>query len=202
MLCDDMTKKNIFRVEFTIGSKAVNNFRMIERHFFRDKLLKSFDFEFGFCIPNSKNTCEHIYEFPTLSSELGKNKINFLLNQVFINVKNRHRVKLLNAFQSEKWSSTRLKLGQTVFTLWMTGWSCTTRRTTRMMAASESEIWMCHSLTWSPRLWSFTFVTCTRPGNDTKSELLMMIRGSNQKQYKNWILQLLCHSFTILNSKI
>ncbi|XP_059479431.1 protein unc-119 homolog B [Neocloeon triangulifer] len=62
-------------VEFTIGSKAVNNFRMIERHFFRDKLLKSFDFEFGFCIPNSKNTCEHIYEFPTLSSDLVREMI-------------------------------------------------------------------------------------------------------------------------------
>ncbi|KAJ8887229.1 hypothetical protein PR048_013444, partial [Dryococelus australis] len=59
-------------VEFTVGSKAVSKFRMIERHFFRDKLLKSFDFEFGFCIPNSKNTCEHIYEFPTLAPELGK----------------------------------------------------------------------------------------------------------------------------------
>lgn len=57
-------------VEFTIGNKPVNKFRMIERHFFRDKLLKNFDFEFGFCIPNSKNTCEHIYEFPTLSQDL------------------------------------------------------------------------------------------------------------------------------------
>jgi hypothetical protein len=61
-----------FRVEFRIGDKAINNFRMIERHFFRDKLLKTFDFNFGFCIPNSKNTCEHIYEFPTLSQELCK----------------------------------------------------------------------------------------------------------------------------------
>ena len=42
---------------------------MIERHFFRDKLLKTFDFEFGYCIPNSKNTCEHIYEFPALSEK-------------------------------------------------------------------------------------------------------------------------------------
>jgi len=57
-------------VEFVVGDKPVNNFRMIERHFFRDRLLKTFDFEFGFCIPNSKNTCEHIYEFPTLSNEL------------------------------------------------------------------------------------------------------------------------------------
>ncbi|XP_064425490.1 protein unc-119 homolog B-like [Latimeria chalumnae] len=57
-------------VEFTVGSKAVKNFRMIERHFFRDTLLKSFDFDFGFCIPNSRNTCEHIYELPELSEEL------------------------------------------------------------------------------------------------------------------------------------
>jgi len=54
-------------VEFTVGDKPVNKFRMIERHYFKSKLLKSFDFEFGFCIPNSKNTCEHIYEFPTLN---------------------------------------------------------------------------------------------------------------------------------------
>ncbi|XP_025044430.2 protein unc-119 homolog A isoform X3 [Pelodiscus sinensis] len=59
-------------VEFTVGDKPINNFRMIERHYFRDQLLKSFDFEFGFCIPSSKNTCEHIYEFPQLSEDLSK----------------------------------------------------------------------------------------------------------------------------------
>ncbi|KAJ8680873.1 hypothetical protein QAD02_016660 [Eretmocerus hayati] len=57
-------------VEFMVGSRPAKNFRMIERHFFREKLLKTFDFEFGFCIPNSKNTCEHIYEFPSLPPEL------------------------------------------------------------------------------------------------------------------------------------
>uniref|UniRef100_A0A0R3RG14 GMP_PDE_delta domain-containing protein n=1 Tax=Elaeophora elaphi TaxID=1147741 RepID=A0A0R3RG14_9BILA len=57
-------------VEFNVGNKPVNKFRMIERHFFRDRLLKSFDFEFGFCIPNSRNTCEHIYDFPQLSESL------------------------------------------------------------------------------------------------------------------------------------
>lgn len=69
-----VTEKSVvfFRVEFTIGNKSVNNFRMIERHFFRDRLLKTFDFEFGYCMPNSKNTCEHIYEFPTLSEKQSK----------------------------------------------------------------------------------------------------------------------------------
>ncbi|KAK3869827.1 hypothetical protein Pcinc_024876, partial [Petrolisthes cinctipes] len=62
-------------VEFTVGGKAVNKFRMIERHFFRDKLLKAFDFEFGFCIPNSKNTCEHIYEFPSIHPDLAEEMI-------------------------------------------------------------------------------------------------------------------------------
>nr|CAG4652156.1 EOG090X0D9B [Triops cancriformis] len=57
-------------VEFVVGDKPINKFRMIERHFFRDRLLKTFDFDFGFCIPNSKNTCEHIYEFPALSNDL------------------------------------------------------------------------------------------------------------------------------------
>ncbi|CAJ0579000.1 unnamed protein product, partial [Mesorhabditis spiculigera] len=57
-------------VEFCVGNKPINRFRMIERHFFKDRLLKSFDFEFGFCIPNSRNSCEHIYEFPQLATEL------------------------------------------------------------------------------------------------------------------------------------
>ncbi|XP_002126606.2 protein unc-119 homolog B [Ciona intestinalis] len=56
-------------VEFVVGDTPVQSFRMIERHYFRSQLLKSFDFDFGFCIPNSKNTCEHIYEFPKLSQD-------------------------------------------------------------------------------------------------------------------------------------
>ncbi|XP_076859470.1 protein unc-119 homolog B [Brachyhypopomus gauderio] len=57
-------------VEFTVGDQPVNSFRMIERHYFQDRLLKNFDFDFGFCIPNSRNTCEHIYEFPQLPDDL------------------------------------------------------------------------------------------------------------------------------------
>ncbi|KAL1110395.1 hypothetical protein AAG570_007926 [Ranatra chinensis] len=63
-------------VEFTVGNRPVSNFRMIERHYFKDTLLKSFDFEFGFCIPNSRNTCEHIYHFPELSPSLVADMIN------------------------------------------------------------------------------------------------------------------------------
>ncbi|KAM9392007.1 protein unc-119 homolog B [Pholidichthys leucotaenia] len=57
-------------VEFTVGDRPINSFRMIERHYFQGRLLKNFDFDFGFCIPNSHNTCEHIYEFPQLPDDL------------------------------------------------------------------------------------------------------------------------------------
>ncbi|XP_019903336.2 protein unc-119 homolog B isoform X2 [Esox lucius] len=63
-------------VEFTVGDMPIENFRMIERHYFRQKLLKSFDFEFGFCMPSSKNTCEHIYEFPPLSDDIMREMIS------------------------------------------------------------------------------------------------------------------------------
>jgi hypothetical protein len=71
---------SVHRVEFVVGENTVNNFLMIERHFFRDRLLKTFDFEFGFCIPHSKNTVEHIYDFPALSSEASKESI-FCFNE-------------------------------------------------------------------------------------------------------------------------
>ncbi|XP_047215748.1 protein unc-119 homolog [Girardinichthys multiradiatus] len=56
--------------EFTVGSKALNRFRLIERHFFKNLLLKTFDFEIGFCIPHSRNTCEHIYSLPDLEPNI------------------------------------------------------------------------------------------------------------------------------------
>ncbi|XP_071357605.1 protein unc-119 homolog B-A [Trachinotus anak] len=56
-------------LEFTVGSRALNRFRLIERHFFRNLLLKTFDFEIGFCIPHSRNTCEHIYCLPELEPD-------------------------------------------------------------------------------------------------------------------------------------
>eukprot|EP01052_Picozoa_sp_SAG31_P018838 SAG31_NODE_1350_length_8681_cov_14.408879_6_plen_137_part_00 len=42
---------------------------MIERHYFKDKLIKSFDFTFPFCIPNSTNSWEAVYELPKLTEE-------------------------------------------------------------------------------------------------------------------------------------
>ncbi|KAG8339807.1 putative GMP PDE delta subunit [Trypanosoma vivax] len=51
------------------GDKPAPNFRMIERHYFRNTLVKSFDFTFGFCIPHSRNTWEALYDMPKLNDE-------------------------------------------------------------------------------------------------------------------------------------
>jgi hypothetical protein len=72
---------------------------MIERHYFRNKvflsserwthftdsifseqLVKSFDFEFGFCIPGSVNTWDAVYSVPALSDELRKFHVPLFVN--------------------------------------------------------------------------------------------------------------------------
>ena len=69
-------------IEFTVGDQEVKDFRMIERHFFRDKCLKSFDFSFGFCMPTSRNTCEHIYELPELLQSESKSLYSILFKNI------------------------------------------------------------------------------------------------------------------------
>jgi hypothetical protein len=60
---------------FSVGNLPVKNLVMIERHYFREKLIKSFEFKFDFCIPNSTNTWETIYEIPEIDSNLKKEMI-------------------------------------------------------------------------------------------------------------------------------
>lgn len=52
------------QVEFSIGEKPVPNLIMIERHYFRGKCIKSYEFKFGFCMPKTTNTLEMIYDLP------------------------------------------------------------------------------------------------------------------------------------------
>ncbi|CAE8589113.1 unnamed protein product [Polarella glacialis] len=56
-------------LEFTIGDQPVHNFRMIEKHYFRDQLLIDYDFATPFVIPNTRNTWEMIYTKPELTQE-------------------------------------------------------------------------------------------------------------------------------------
>ena len=60
---------------FTVGDKPVKDFLMIERHYFNDLLIKSFEFKFDFCIPKSVNTWESIYTIPEIEPELKKKMI-------------------------------------------------------------------------------------------------------------------------------
>ena len=61
---------------FSVGNKEVNDFLIIERHYFNDKLLESFEFKFDFCIPNSLNTWESIYIMPEIGPELKQQMID------------------------------------------------------------------------------------------------------------------------------
>ena len=61
---------------FSVGDKAVKDFLMIERHYFNETLIKSFEFKFDFCIPNSVNTWESIYTIPEIEPNLKKQMID------------------------------------------------------------------------------------------------------------------------------
>ena len=61
---------------FSVGNQEVKDFLIIERHYFNDLLIKSFEFKFDFCIPNSVNTWEYIYTIPEIDSETKKEMIN------------------------------------------------------------------------------------------------------------------------------
>lgn len=56
-------------LKFRVGDRPVRKFRMIERHYFRGRLLRSYDFEFPFCIPQAENEWEAVYDLPRLSAE-------------------------------------------------------------------------------------------------------------------------------------
>ena len=64
------------QLDFSVGDKPVKDLVMIERHYFKDKLLKSFEFDFKFCIPNTQNSWEVIYEMPDLNEDEKKDIIS------------------------------------------------------------------------------------------------------------------------------
>lgn len=49
-------------IQFNNGEKPISKFTLLERHFYKNHLLKSFVFDFGFLIPDSENCAEQIYE--------------------------------------------------------------------------------------------------------------------------------------------
>ena len=63
-------------MEFKVEDREIKNFQMIERHYFKGKCIKSFEFKFGFCIPNTTNTLEMIYDLPKLTKAEKQEMIN------------------------------------------------------------------------------------------------------------------------------
>ena len=61
---------------FSVGNQPVKDFLMIERHYFNEILVKSFEFKFDFCIPNSVNTWEYIYTVPEIEPKVKKQMID------------------------------------------------------------------------------------------------------------------------------
>ncbi len=63
--------KNLsLKLEFNVfGDEPVKDLLLIERFYFRDRLLSSFEFKFPFCMPKSKNECEFIYDLPKITEE-------------------------------------------------------------------------------------------------------------------------------------
>jgi protein unc-119 len=75
---DFLDLKNIGTLlKFSVGSTPVKDFVLIERHYFKDQLIKSFEFKFDFCMPNSINEWETMYEIPELDPELKQKMIDF-----------------------------------------------------------------------------------------------------------------------------
>ena len=56
-------------MNFSIGKTAINSLEMIERHYFRGRVIRDYGFKFGFVIPNSTNSWEFVYDLPELSEE-------------------------------------------------------------------------------------------------------------------------------------
>ena len=43
---------------------------MIEKHYFKGKVLREYGFKFGFIIPNSTNSWDFVYDLPLLTPEV------------------------------------------------------------------------------------------------------------------------------------
>ena len=54
-------------MNFSIGPQPIEGLEMVERHYFRGKVIRDYSFKFGFVIPNSTNSWEFIYDLPELT---------------------------------------------------------------------------------------------------------------------------------------
>ncbi len=60
-----------------ISEEPIENLTLIERFYFKDRLIRNFEFKFPFCLPKSQNECEFIYDVPALTDEEKKEMIEY-----------------------------------------------------------------------------------------------------------------------------
>ena len=56
-------------LEFSIGDKPVKGMQMIEKHFFRGKVIREYAFDFPFVMPSSTNNWDFTYALPQLAPD-------------------------------------------------------------------------------------------------------------------------------------
>ena len=75
--------------EFKIGPVEMKNMRIIQKHFFMGKLLKVYDMEFGYCMPDSVNSWECMLTLPEIPDkeidEIVKNPWKYTSDTFFFN---------------------------------------------------------------------------------------------------------------------
>ena len=49
---------------------------MIERHYFKGRVIQDYSFQFGFVIPNSTNEWEFVYDMPDFTEEEAQEIVN------------------------------------------------------------------------------------------------------------------------------
>lgn len=102
-------------LRFRVGPQEVHNFRMIERHYHNatHALMKSYDFNFSFCIPNSTNEWEAIYDLPVLGErevqslmEHGSSSDSFYFVNNKLIMHNKAKYQYVDAAQQQQQSSS------------------------------------------------------------------------------------------------
>jgi len=63
-------------ITFKVGDLPIKDLVIVDRFYFKDKLIKTYEFKFPFCIPNSTNDWDYVYEFPALSNQQISEMIN------------------------------------------------------------------------------------------------------------------------------
>jgi protein unc-119 len=63
-------KEIVTKLVFAVGNEPIPLFRIIEHHYINKKLYQTFDFTFGFCIPNSTNQWECTYTIKPIDKDV------------------------------------------------------------------------------------------------------------------------------------